>query len=523
MSTRSRRLLPVVIVLALGSGCGSDGADGSTSLVHLAAEAAGANCAAGGQRIEAGVDDDGDGMLDASEIDSVAYVCAGTAGATGNTGANSLVVTTAEAAGANCANGGQRVEVGVDDDGDALLDAAEIDSTSYVCAGANGATGARSLVAATTEAAGANCSTGGQKIESGVDDDDDGILDAAEVDSTIYVCNGATGPAGLSSLIEVTPEPAGANCAEGGQRIVVGLDDNANGTLEIAEQDATRYVCNGATGGAGADGLVSLIRVVDTAADASCRTGGKQIQTGLDANANGTLDAAEVAATVVVCNYFSGLEVAIEAGAGADVRLPGNSISTLVPLLLARGHAATVVSGADIDTLDELRAFDVVVLADAQSSGGDQDYYLFDPIIDDYVAAGGGLVASGWHLSTGAQAAVNLVALSPMAAGSGYLAGPLALAPVAGHPISGTLGSFVADDFVATGTGSVKAGATAILRTGATPVGAAWTVGLGRSVFLGAEYLETYDVYANESLLDGTQPNAIGFYLNSIEWAAGAR
>ena len=56
---------------------------------------------------------------------------------------------------------------------------------------------------------------------------------------------GATGPSGLSSLIAMATEPAGANCAYGGSRITSGLDVNANGVLDASEVTATRYACNG--------------------------------------------------------------------------------------------------------------------------------------------------------------------------------------------------------------------------------------------------------------------------------------
>lgn len=58
---------------------------------------------------------------------------------------------------------------------------------------------------------------------------------------------GPTGPAGLSSLIRITPEAAGSHCAEGGVRIETGVDDNADAVLDTAETDDTVYVCNGVT------------------------------------------------------------------------------------------------------------------------------------------------------------------------------------------------------------------------------------------------------------------------------------
>jgi hypothetical protein len=59
-------------------------------------------------------------------------------------------------------------------------------------AGTNGTNGLNALIKTTTEAAGANCANGGTKIETGLDANGNGVLDAGEVNSsqTKYVCNG---------------------------------------------------------------------------------------------------------------------------------------------------------------------------------------------------------------------------------------------------------------------------------------------------------------------------------------------
>lgn len=58
--------------------------------------------------------------------------------------------------------------------------------------GAAGTNGKNTLVNTTTEAAGANCATGGTKIEVGLDTNNNGVLDSGEVNSSLtkYVCNG---------------------------------------------------------------------------------------------------------------------------------------------------------------------------------------------------------------------------------------------------------------------------------------------------------------------------------------------
>lgn len=134
-------------VLALAA-CGDSGDDGQTALLATTAEAAGANCTSGGTRIDAGLDANADGTLQAGEVTQTRFVCDGAAGATGpggaagsngSNGANgpngltALLRLSVEAAGANCLGGGTRVDAGADSNNNGTLDAGEISATSYVC------------------------------------------------------------------------------------------------------------------------------------------------------------------------------------------------------------------------------------------------------------------------------------------------------------------------------------------------------------------------------------------------------
>lgn len=267
---------------------GANGTNGTSSLVNVTAEPAGANCANGGERIDTGVDANGNGVLDASEITNTSYVC------NGSTGDQTLVTTTPEPAGSNCADGGLRVDVGVDDNGNGVLDASEIDSTSYVC---NGTSPAADLIAMTTEPAGANCTYGGQRIDTGADTNGNNTLDASEVTSTAYVCSGAPGQ---TTLVSTATIPPGAVCATGGVEIDVGIDSNSNNTLDASEVSSTQDVCNGTTG------LQSLIKVTAEPSGANCGTGGERVDVGIDDNRNGTLDTAEIDSTAYVCNGANG-------------------------------------------------------------------------------------------------------------------------------------------------------------------------------------------------------------------------
>jgi len=106
-----------------------------------------------------------------------------------------------------------------------------------------GTPGVDTLAATSDEPAGANCPFGGIKIEVGPDSNGNGVLDPDEVAAanTAYVCNGE----GTNALVRTVPEDVGANCPFGGTRIESGLDINNNDILDDDEVNATAtsFVC----------------------------------------------------------------------------------------------------------------------------------------------------------------------------------------------------------------------------------------------------------------------------------------
>jgi len=98
-----------------------------------------------------------------------------------------------------------------------------------------------------------DCPNGGILVETGIDSNGNGVLDAGEVDSAQKVCNGANGEAGaagpagangLNALVRQSTEAQGANCPFGGVRFEVGIDANADGVLDSGEITSTQYICN---------------------------------------------------------------------------------------------------------------------------------------------------------------------------------------------------------------------------------------------------------------------------------------
>lgn len=162
-----------------------------------------------------------------------------------------------------------------------------------LCSGGSGGNGHNSMTLTTAEPAGANCPYGGTKLEFGIDLNDNGVLDVGEILGALtrFVCNGAPGVAGatgpqgpagaagatgatgpqgpagptgpqgpagtgFNTVALTTVEPAGINCPNGGVLLQFGLDANSNGVLDAGEINPvlSRYVCNGAQGPAGAAG-----------------------------------------------------------------------------------------------------------------------------------------------------------------------------------------------------------------------------------------------------------------------------
>jgi hypothetical protein len=102
------------------------------------------------------------------------------------------------------------------------------------------------------------CPNGGITIQSGIDVNDDQVLNAAEVTSEQFICNGslgAVGVDGLSSLLVINDEPIGVNCPAGGSQFLAGLDVNQNNRLDSVEISSVRYVCHGVSSATAINGV----------------------------------------------------------------------------------------------------------------------------------------------------------------------------------------------------------------------------------------------------------------------------
>jgi hypothetical protein len=97
------------------------------------------------------------------------------------------------------------------------------------------------------------CPAGGVRVSTGVDDNRNGVLDSDEVDATSSVCNGSD-IVGLEDnvLVRTVALDPGVECAAGGRRLDIGLDNGdgdgtaANATLEDGEVDTSFLDCDDA-------------------------------------------------------------------------------------------------------------------------------------------------------------------------------------------------------------------------------------------------------------------------------------
>lgn len=88
----------------------------------------GIGCKYGGTAVRSGLDTNGNGILDDDEASQTAYICSGRQD-------SALVRLDDEPAGPNCPHGGTAVRTGIDTNGNGVLEESEVTSTQYVCNG----------------------------------------------------------------------------------------------------------------------------------------------------------------------------------------------------------------------------------------------------------------------------------------------------------------------------------------------------------------------------------------------------
>ncbi len=317
-----------------------EGIDGNTSLVRSSDELAGANCENGGLRLDFGVDNNQDGVLQDSEVTSTSYVC------NGIDGKSSLVRVEVIAGTEECPNGGVQVSTGFDLNGNGELEDSEVAYSTFVCNGTDGQDGENgynSLVNTETIEEGDLCEEGGFLFKSGLDTNQNGLLDDDEVTQEEVVCNGEDG---LTVLYNTTIIQESESCPTGGILIETGLDVNENGELDADEVSSTNFICNGLNGIDGTNGYNSLVTTTEI-------EGGVIIKSGLDFNRNNILEESEVMSTSTVYDGEDG-----EDGYNSLVKLDQIPPSTTYPT-----GGVKISSGLDLNRNNVLNNSEITNIA----------------------------------------------------------------------------------------------------------------------------------------------------------------
>lgn len=203
---------------------------------------------------------------------------------------SSIIGTEEVEPGTECANGGIRILVGFDENSDGMLQSNEVDSSSILCNGENGADGSNGL----NGSDGANGTDGA--------DGADGV-------------NGTDGAQPSDFLAQVSDEPSGVNCEFGGSKVEYGFDENSNQILDGDEIQSTTYICDDDEGG-NSNSPLYLTKVSPVPFD-ECNAGGQKIEQGYDdggLNAtamNGVLEDDEIDSTTVYCSTYD-VDIPIE-------------------------------------------------------------------------------------------------------------------------------------------------------------------------------------------------------------------
>ena len=200
-----------LIIAGVLSGCGANNDDSAnvdiennslqqSTRISTTSIAPGVNgCDSGGVLISSGFDKNDNRVLDSNEISATQVICHGLNGSNGAAGTNG-------------------------DDGD------------------DGTNGLTSLIRIYDELAGENCANGGLRIESGIDLNSSTWLSSNEVESTHYLCtpDAVAGEDGSScSVVDNSNGSATITCDDGTSAIITNGEDGANGLAGVDGSSCT--------------------------------------------------------------------------------------------------------------------------------------------------------------------------------------------------------------------------------------------------------------------------------------------
>jgi hypothetical protein len=259
-----------------------------------------------------------------------------------------------------CRDGGAALSVGIDSDRDGRSNGIVPELSDNLC----DAPPPRVRVADDENDARMYCSAGGLALKLGLDRNRDRTIDRDEVEQILYACNQWVGPpppikprdprleqrAGGPAAIATddVPDPPrllarwrydreapGDRCPRGGHAIHGGVDRDRSGALDDREIERTTYRCDLAA-------VVAPPRLRPEPAGARCPTGGTAVDTGIDDDGSGALDAGEVDATRTFC----GADEVIDDDVVIDGATPPDALARLARARVITGHLAISAPGA---------------------------------------------------------------------------------------------------------------------------------------------------------------------------------
>ncbi len=209
----------------------------------------------------------------------------------------------------SCSNGGNTFNIGPDVNQNGFLESAEFVMSIDVCNGADGSDGQDGEQGPM----GFN-GTDGQDGEQGPmgfngTDGQDGEQGPMGFNGT----DGQDGVDGYSSLILTTNEPAGNNCANAGIKIETGIDFNRDGNLNASEIDTVQYICgyqSNSSNSYSPNPNIMLTTVEDLSPSVECNDGERIVSHGLDngeqggISSNGILETGEIDHSTKYCKNY---------------------------------------------------------------------------------------------------------------------------------------------------------------------------------------------------------------------------
>ena len=227
--------------------------------------------------------------------------------------------------------------------------------------------------------------------------------------------------------------------------------------------------------------------------------------------------------SVVSSNFV--MRVAIEMPAGSPGRTPPNAIYAIDSLCRAEGWEDSIVTGEDINTVEKLSQYSVVI---SGSDGHYQqtDFALYQDALIDWVRSGGGFVGCGWIIygingELGAASRMDTLLPARTTGSYNYAASGTVTILNNTHPITVNVADFNLQNYGEYPVSGLWPDAVQLGSYSANPSGAAIAcreIDAGRTVYLGPIFYGDFATYANEPYY--TDADASRLLKQALEWAA---